>query len=104
MPAKISAMTTEEEIFENAASLSAVERAVFLDKACCSQPELRARVEALLRSHDLSEFMPDRTVAGTGQEGWRETATSPGEQSGDRIGRYRLAEQIGQGGFGVVWM
>src|SRR5437667_2678281 len=40
-------------------------------------------------------------------EGFRSAATgfsSPTEKSGDRIGRYRLLQEIGHGGCGVVYM
>lgn len=56
-------MNTEEEIFQPAAALPAGERAAFLDAACDGQAELRARIEALLVSHDLSGFM-DAAVTG----------------------------------------
>ena len=46
-----------EEIFAHAAALPAAERAAWLDAACAGQPELRAEVEALLRSHEAGGFM-----------------------------------------------
>jgi len=89
-------MNPDEEIFAAAAALPVAERAVFLDEACAGQPELRTRIESLLRSHDATGFMEDRTAVVGGQP--------LAEQSGERIGRYRLLQQIGEGGFGVVWM
>jgi eukaryotic-like serine/threonine-protein kinase len=73
----------------------------FLDRACAGQPELRACVEALLAAHQ--EF----GTAGRG-EGVNPIATveepSMPEQPGTVIGPYKLLEQIGEGGFGVVFM
>lgn len=83
-------MNPEEEIFEAAAAMPAEERAAYLDKACADQPELRAYVEALLRSHDATGLMEDHTAVVGGQP--------LTEQSGERIGRYRLLQQIGEGG------
>ena len=90
-----------EEIFEHAAALPAAERAAWLDEACAGQPELRAEVEELLRSHEAGGFMkgaprrPDIEA---------ELARLKPEEAGERIGNYKLLEQIGEGGFGVVWV
>ena len=77
------------------------ERAAYLDKACGSDASLRAKVEALLKAHeqagsflDAPPFDPNVTLN-----------TSPlTEGPGTIIGRYKLLEQIGEGGFGVVYM
>src|SRR3979409_1072166 len=66
------------------------ERAAFLDKACADDPALRERIERLLARH---------ASAGTASlEG------SAAERPGTVIGPYKLLEQIGEGGFGVVYM
>lgn len=55
-------MNSEEELFEAATALPEAERAAYLEKACADQPEQRARLEALLRSHDTVDFMEAATV------------------------------------------
>ena len=40
------------EVLDAALALPAAERAVYLDKACAHDPELRGEVESLLDSHD----------------------------------------------------
>src|SRR5262245_42286767 len=78
------------------------ERAAFLDGACGSDAGLRRGIEALLRAHDQAGgFLRDRT--GTGDPG--ATVDPPGgEGPGSVIGPYKLLEQIGEGGFGVVFL
>src|SRR5438445_4803464 len=88
-------------IFDAAIELPLAERAAYLQEACAGNDTLRQRVEALLRAHDLAQtFMDSPAVAPR-----RETvAVRPTEQPGDRIGRYKLLQQIGEGGCGVVYM
>jgi eukaryotic-like serine/threonine-protein kinase len=55
--------------------LSAVEcdepaaRAAVLDRECASEPELRRRVEALLRGYDLPDSLLDRPIVGRAGDG-----------------------------------
>jgi serine/threonine protein kinase/tetratricopeptide (TPR) repeat protein len=78
------------------------ERAAYLDRACAGDPDLRAQVEQLLVAHEASgTFMgrpaPDRLAATTDQP-------CPTEGPGTIIGSYKLLEQMGEGGFGVVFL
>jgi hypothetical protein len=91
----------ELAVFSDARRLPAQERAAFLDKACAGDAALRQRVEELLQASDEAgaflqspaAFPPSGTVPAI-----------PAEKPGDRIGRYKLLQQIGEGGCGVVYM
>jgi serine/threonine protein kinase/tetratricopeptide (TPR) repeat protein len=87
-------------IFTAAHELPEGERAAYLAQACGDDGALRQRVEALLRAHsELGDFMQEAPVS----LGEREPRTV-GETVGHRIGRYKLLQQIGEGGCGVVFM
>src|SRR6266487_261399 len=89
------------ELFAAAIELPVAERAAYLDRACSGDPDLRQRVEGLLKEHDdLGDFPEKRPSKGTAQGGPR----AIGEKPGDRIGHYKLLQQIGEGGYGVVYM
>ncbi len=91
----------ELELFSQALPLAAAERGVFLDQACGSDTVLRQRVEALLRAHgEAGDFLEQ---APTSPESAAVFAPA-GEKPGDWIGRYKLLEQIGEGGCGVVYL
>jgi serine/threonine protein kinase len=90
------------EIFTEALSLPRSERAAYLEGACGSDTGLRRKVEALLDGHDrLGDFLeePPQTIPPRARAG-----NSAGERPGDRIGHYRLLQQIGEGGCGIVFM
>jgi serine/threonine protein kinase len=87
----------EEAVFEAALKLPASERAAFLGKACTGDAELRHRVVGLLSAFERAgSFMNQRATPGR--------TVGPAEKPGDRIGRYKLLEQIGEGGCGVVYV
>src|SRR4051812_17493772 len=93
---------TEIALFEAAAQLPPSEREIFLAKHCADDPRFRQRLEALLRSNDrVGNFLEDSPTSSI-IEGRAEV--TPGEKPGDRIGRYKLLQQIGEGGCGVVFM
>jgi serine/threonine protein kinase len=71
----------------------------FLDQACGTDAALRARVEELMQAHrDAGAFLGGAEKQGA-------TCDQPNREApGTVIGPYKLLQQIGEGGMGVVWM
>ncbi len=70
-----------------------------LEQACGSDADLRMRVDELMRAHrDAGAFLG-------GAEKQAATCDQPtADRPGTVIGPYKLLQQIGEGGMGVVWM
>jgi serine/threonine protein kinase/WD40 repeat protein len=92
----------ERDIFTAARGIpDEAKRAAYLDDACGADADLRAQVEQLLREQEqLGSFLESpatRLMDAAAAQTMSETA-------GTVIGSYKLLEQIGEGGFGIVFM
>jgi len=79
---------------------SGAERRAYVDRACAGDPDLKRRVEHLIDNHFRAGSFLELPAPDLGA-----TADPPvPERPGTVIGSYKLLEQIGEGGFGVVFM
>lgn len=102
---------SEKSIFLDALDFESPEaRDQFLASACAGDQSLRASIDRLLNAHEKSSHAIDAPVAE-----WRPedrnllddtliTERQVGEDEGSVVGCYRLMEQIGEGGFGLVYV
>src|SRR5262245_36352477 len=90
---------TEASLFAAALEIpSAEERAAYLARACAGDARLHRRVKALLRAHAEPDEVLDPPQGATVDE------LPLAERPGSLIGPYKLLQQIGAGGMGVVYM
>jgi eukaryotic-like serine/threonine-protein kinase len=98
---------SEEAIFNSARRIASPdERRLYLEQSCDGDDALRVRVEALLRVQDLERTFlqsPAAMLAVSDDGPVGEFLGIAGEMPGTVIGSYKLLEQIGEGGFGVVF-
>jgi len=108
-------MPTEKSIFLDALDIeSPIEREIFIGSACQGNPELLASVTALLREHERQDNPVDKPLASSplpfvGLEDEQTALWSAQDGQifptpGTLIGAYKLMEQIGEGGFGLVYV
>src|SRR6185295_6330466 len=89
-------------VFTEALRLPREDRARYLDEVCKGDNEFRRRVEALLEAYAQSGDFLGKSAADRPPKA--DQAPAVAEKPGDRIGHYKLLQQIGEGGCGVVYM
>jgi serine/threonine protein kinase len=84
-----------EQLFDQAIELPPSDRMEFLERSCVGDPKLLERLVGMVQAHDRAETLAFFA---------RNTPCPGNEQPGQRIGPYWLRQQLGEGGWGVVFL
>ena len=108
---------TDESLVARLRDLPETERATGLERACAEDPSLRDRLPAILAALASAGSAPVRPTRATATmnsstlsnqhliEALESALVSDEpETSGTHIAHYKLLQELGEGGFGVVWM
>ncbi len=103
MPTRPKTPGKAEMTFNSALERPTAEREAYVVQACGEDTVLMAEVRELLKAYEAAEgFM--KTEGPLSPEVEEQLARLKPEEAGDVIGAYKLREQLGEGGFGTVWV
>ena len=99
-------MKPEESILVEVLQQDETTREEFINHACKGDPALRGRVMSLLRGYEGAGAMLENSpVAGSAGVARSRDATSAHDYAvGARIGRYKILQELGEGGYGAAFM
>jgi eukaryotic-like serine/threonine-protein kinase len=94
-----------EALFHEALEVPPHQREAFLREACGEDAELLREVTALLRASGIADhWLKDTDCAKADSSIGNPILHSISEGPGTVVGRYKLLEKIGEGGFGAVYL
>ncbi|OIR07495.1 serine/threonine-protein kinase PknB [mine drainage metagenome] len=107
----------EEDLFERARQLEGeAERKALLDRECAGDPALRASLEMLLAAERaggrffdegrtaVDVLLTEADVGAAANPGGAQGLEADGKMIGSQIGRYKLIDKLGEGGWGTVYL